>query len=44
MANLSIRIHTDSEETGVPLKNSVQLTAEATQGFCSYKHVLKTLL
>ena len=38
MAKLSIRIHTDFEEYGVPLRNSLQLTAEATEGFCSYIH------
>ena len=38
MAKVSIRIHSDVEEYGALLKGSLQLTAEATEEFCSYIH------
>ncbi|MDA0224054.1 MAG: hypothetical protein O3C11_12300 [Proteobacteria bacterium] len=38
MAKVSIRVHSDVEEYGGLLKDSLRLTAEATEGFCSYIH------
>jgi hypothetical protein len=38
MAKVSIRVHSDVEEYGGLLKDSLQLTAQATEGFCSYIH------
>jgi len=38
MAKVSIRIHSEVEEYVDLLKDALQLTAEATEGFCSYLH------
>ena len=38
MATVSIRIHSEVEEYGDLLRDALQLTAEATEGFCSYLH------
>ena len=38
MATISIRIHSEVEEYGDLLRDALQLTAEATEGFCSYLH------
>ena len=36
MAKVSISVNSDVEDYGAPLRDSLQLTAEAFEGFCSY--------
>ena len=43
MAKVSIRVHSVVEEYGVMLKGSLQLTAEATEGFVATYMVTQIL-
>ena len=38
MAKVSIRVNSEVEEHGVLLQDILQITAEATEGFCSQLH------
>ncbi|MDA9823184.1 hypothetical protein N9C56_11865 [Paracoccaceae bacterium] len=38
MAKVTIRIHSEVEEYGEQLKDTLQLTAEAIEGFLGYLH------